>query len=198
MHNTRAANDLCSRLYKLVDKDIVVDRVSNRTTNDTNGKRQGRDGGNQVIRANDGGDDGRGDYNATDSKTRNDENAVYGTQIIQACCCKGATACCHETRRNEQEDAVTAAELGEQPQHDACADEDGEADWHASQADADGVVAVYVEGLGGPEEQHGEEVCAGDEGDNEREEEDAWLFFNAAGKHGVLGAVDFPEDESDE
>ena len=60
-------------------------------------------------------------------------------------------------------------EGGEQPKHDHRSREDAESNGQASNADADGILTVDVEGLGGPEEEDGEEVGARDEGDDERE-----------------------------
>lgn len=57
---------------------------------------------------------------------------------------------------------------------------------------------VHVEGLGWPEEEHGEEVCAGDKGDDQCESEDARVFLEAGGEHGPFRAVNLPEGETDE
>ncbi len=90
-----------------------------------------------------------------------------------------------------------AAEDAEEPEDYARACEDRKANGDAADTDADGVVAVDVEGLSGPEHNHTEEVGATYESDDEGEGEDAWFLLEARRKHRVFRAVDFPDAEGD-
>ena len=55
----------------------------------------------------------------------------------------------------------------QQPKNDASSCQDSKADRKTPNSDSDGVVSVDVKRLGRPEHQHGEEIGAGDEGDDE-------------------------------
>jgi len=151
---------------ELVVKNIIIGGIPNRTTDDTNSKRESGDRGNEIIGTDDSGDDGSWDDDASDAETGDDEDSIDSVEVIQAGGGKGAAAGSHHAGGNDHEGSVIASEYREEPEDNAGTGEDGETDGHAADADADGVVAVDVEGLGGPEEEDGEEVCAGDEGDD--------------------------------
>lgn len=89
-----------------------------------------------------------------------------------------------------------ASEDAEEPQDHTGTGQDAETDGDTADADASGIVAVDVEGLRGPEHDDGEEVCAGDEGDDESEAEDSGFLLQPVGEHGVRGSVHFPEEET--
>ena len=72
-----------------------------------------------------------------------------------------------------------APEDGEEPEDYKGAGEDREANWYAADTNADGVLPVDVKGLGGPEEEDGEEVGARDKGDYKSEKEDTRVLFEA-------------------
>ena len=91
-----------------------------------------------------------------------------------------------------------ASEDGEEPENDACTCEDGETDGHAAKTYTNWIVAVDIEGLSGPEEEDREEVCAGNEGDDQGESEDARIFLQSVREHGPFCTINFPEGESDE
>jgi len=57
------------------------------------------------------------------------------------------------------------------------------------------VLAVHVEGLGRPEAQHGEEIGAADEGDDESEGEDPRRLLEARGEHWVFCKLGFVDNE---
>jgi hypothetical protein len=85
----------------------------------------------------------------------------------------------------------------EKPQNYTGANHDSETDGNAANADANGVMAVYVERLCGPEHDNREEVRAGDEGDYKRQPENARLLLQAAWKYRIVCTVDLPEGERD-
>jgi hypothetical protein len=58
-----------------------------------------------------------------------------------------------------------ASEDAEEPEHDDGTGKDAKADGETTNADANGVMAVDVEGLCWPEHDDREKVGAGDEGD---------------------------------
>lgn len=103
----------------------------------------------------------------------------------------------HQNGRDDHELLVVAAEDAQKPEHDASAGQDAEADGDAADANADGILAVDVEGLRGPEHEDGEEVGAGDEGDDEGQGEDARVLLEPGGKHGEFGKLGFPDAEGD-
>ena len=105
---------------------------------------------------------------------------------------------CHYAGACDHQFTIVAAEYAEEPEDDDGAGEDAEADGEAADADADGILAVNIEGLGGPEEEDGEEIGAGYKGYNEREDEDARGLLQARGEHGVGGEFGFPYAEGDE
>ena len=104
----------------------------------------------------------------------------------------------HDDGRDDHQFAVVAAEDAKEPEHDAGTGQDAEADGDTADADAGGVVAVDVEGLCGPEHDDGEEVGAGDEGNDQRQGQNARLLLQAGRKHGEFGKLDFPDGEEDE
>ena len=183
-------------LLHLAEEDVVVGRVADRAADDADGERERRNRRDQVVRADDRGDDRGWDNNAADPEPGDDEDAVDGVDVVDACCGERSAAGCHHARGDDHEPLVTAAEDREEPEHDTGTCEDGEADGETAESDANGVVAVDVEGLRGPEEEDGEEVGARDEGDDERQGEDAGVLLQARWEHGVLRTVDLPDAEA--
>lgn len=57
--------------------------------------------------------------------------------------------------------------LREQPKDDTGASQDRKPDWEATDSNTNWVVAIDIESLRGPEEEHREEIGAGDESDHE-------------------------------
>ena len=59
-------------------------------------------------------------------------------------------------------------------------------------------MAINVEGLSGPEHDDGEEVCAGDEGDDQSQGENPRFLLQTRWEHGEFGEFDLPDREGDE
>lgn len=59
-------------------------------------------------------------------------------------------------------------------------------------------MAVDIESLGGPKQQHGEEVGTGDEGDDQSEGKDARRLLQAGREHGIWCKFGFPSNEGHE
>lgn len=87
---------------------------------------------------------------------------------------------------------------GDQPKDNAGARQDREPYWKSSDADTNWIMAVHIEGLSGPEHEDAEEVGAADEGDDERQGEDAGVLSQTFREHGVLCAIGFPQEETDD
>ena len=109
------------------------------------------------------------------------------------------------------------AEHGKKPENDARSSENRESDGNTADADPNRVVAVDVECLCGchtnisvtlsnfsreakltPEHDDREEVGSRDEGDDEREAQDARILSQTLGKHRILRPERFPEEEADQ
>ena len=180
------------------DEDVVVCGVADGAADDADGEGQGGDGGDQVVGADDGRHDGGGDDDAADAQAREHEEAPHLVEVIRGGRGQATAAGRHQHGRDDHELLVVAAEHAEQAEHDAGAGDDGQADGEAADADADGVVAVHVEGLRRPEHDHRDEVGAGDEGDDEGKGEDERFLLQPGWEHGVLGPVKFPGAEDHE
>ncbi len=68
-------------------------------------------------------------------------------------------------------------EHAEQPKHNKSACQNTESNGQTSDSDTNWVLAVDVKRLRGPEEQDGEKVCSGDEGDDKRKDEDTGVLL---------------------
>ena len=88
-----------------------------------------------------------------------------------------------------------ASKNTEKPKNDESASQDTKANWQTSDSDTNRVLTIDVECLCGPEKQDGEEVGSRDEGDDQRQDEDARILFETSGKHGKLGEFPFPDEE---
>jgi len=86
----------------------------------------------------------------------------------------------------------------EEPKHNHSTSQDTESNRQSSNADADWILTVHIEGLGRPEEQDGEEVGAGDECDDEGQDQDTGCLLQAGREHGEFGEFGFPDTEGDE
>lgn len=73
-HHNAANVVLCQR-HKLGHEDIIVDGVADTATHDADGQSESGNGGNQVIGADDSGDNRSGNNNATNPKTSQDEQS---------------------------------------------------------------------------------------------------------------------------
>lgn len=88
-----------------------------------------------------------------------------------------------------------AAENAQQPKYDAGSCQDTESDGETSDAHTDWVMAINIESLGGPEHEDGEEICAGDEGDDESQGESTRILLESRWEHGEFGKLGFPDAE---
>lgn len=104
----------------------------------------------------------------------------------------------HHNRRRNHQLLAPAAEQAQQPQHHAGTRQDTEADRQPSQADSDRVMAVRVVRLRRPEHDEGEEVGAGNEGDDKRQGQGTRGLLQPTGKHGEPGELDLPHDKGDD
>ncbi len=91
-----------------------------------------------------------------------------------------------------------STEHAQQPKYDASAGQDTESDGDTANAHADWILAVNVERLRGPKHENGEEVCAGDESDDESQGENTRILLETGGEHGEFGKLGFPHTEGDE
>ena len=179
------------------DEDIEVDGVADCAADDADRERQRRDGSDQVVRADDRGHDGRGHHDAADPQPGEDKKPPQLIEVVGGGCGETATAGCHEDAGDDHEFFVVAVGA-EEPENNAGAGEDAKAKGEATDADADGIVAVDVEGLRWPEYQNAEEVRPGDECDDEDQGKDSRLSLQAGREHWVLGAIGFPDAEDSE
>ena len=61
----------------------------------------------------------------------------------------------------------------QKPQNNASTGENGKADWDASNADTNGILAINIEGLRRPEEDHGKEIGTANKSDDQGKKQDA-------------------------
>lgn len=87
-----AADVLDSIWHEFLDKDIVVGRVADGTTDDADGQRKGGDGGDEVVGADDGGHDRGWDDDTANAETREDQEAPDFVEVIDTCDGEGAAA----------------------------------------------------------------------------------------------------------
>lgn len=87
------------------------------------------------------------------------------------------------------------SENAQKPKDYDCTCQDTKTNGQTSDAYAHRILAVYVEGLRWPEEEHGEEVGAGDEGDDEGQGKNTGCLLQTSWEHGVFGEFRFPNHE---
>ena len=87
-----AADVLDSIWHEFLDKDVVVDRVADGTTDDADGQRKGSDGGDEVIGADDGGHDRGWDDDAANAETCEDQEAPELVEVVDTGDGEGAAA----------------------------------------------------------------------------------------------------------
>ena len=88
----RATNVVRSHGDELVEEDVVVDAVADGTANDADGEGESGDGGDEVIWANDGCDDGGGNDDAADSETCENKEAPELIEVVNATNSEGSAA----------------------------------------------------------------------------------------------------------
>lgn len=110
----------------------------------------------------------------------------------------GALTSSHNDTAHDHQLPVMTTEETKQPEYDNSTREDCEPDWQTSDPNAYWIVAVYVESLRGPEQEHREEVGARNACDDQRKDEDTWALLYACWEHGVWGEFCLPDDKGDE
>jgi len=95
---------------ELRDEDVVVDGVADGTADDPDGEGQCRYGGDEIVGANDGGDDGRWDDDSADTETTDDEKRPRDVDVFAGQTCHGASACCHEDAAHDHQFLVSSSE----------------------------------------------------------------------------------------
>ena len=143
-------------------------------------------------------DDRSWNHNAANTETSQNQQTPECAEVVNAAYSKSATACSHENGGDDHELLIVTAENRQQPEYDAGTSQDREADWQTTDANTNGVMAVNVESLCGPEHEDGEEVGAADEGDDQCQSQDAWILPQSLWEHRVLGAIRFPDAKGDE
>jgi hypothetical protein len=87
-----ATDILDSIWHKFLDKDVVVGRVADGTTDDADGQRKGGDGSDKVVGADDGGHDRGWDDDAANAETCEDQEAPELVEVVDAGDGEGAAA----------------------------------------------------------------------------------------------------------
>jgi hypothetical protein len=124
-----------------------------------------------------------------------DEETPNFVEIVGVGDSEAAAASCHKDGGYNHEFLVVAAQDAEEPEHNAGPGEDGEAYGDATDTNTNGIMAVDVEGLSGPEHDNGKEAAARDKCDDEGESEDSGFLLQTSWEHGILGSIDFPKAE---
>lgn len=151
---------------EFVVENIVIGCIPDCAANDTDCECESCNCGDKVVRTDDSGDDACWDDYTADAQTSYDEDAINGVKIVETGSSKSTTTGGHHAGRDDHEHSVPAAEDGEKDKNDTSSSENTKTDGHATEANLDGVVAVHIEGLRGPEQEDREEVGARDEGNH--------------------------------
>lgn len=115
--------------------------------------------------------------------------------FCKSCIYLASLTSCHENTADNQELLVVSAENAKKNKHDAGSRQNTKTDRQAANANLHGIMAIYIERLGRPEHENGEEVCARDECDDEGENESTRLLVETLWEDGVFGVVCFPDDK---
>ena len=151
------------------------------------------------MRADELGDDGTGDDNTSNTKGGDDDDAVNCREVVGASDGHGARACCHHPGEEDHEVFYSALGDGNEYQCYDSASDDAEAHRHGAQADPDGFVAPDIKDLSRIEEEHDEEVGAGEEGDEQDADHGAFVLGeDLRGQHGIFGKFGFVDEEGDD
>lgn len=104
----------------------------------------------------------------------------------------------HQNRRDDQELSIVAPEHAQKPQDNKSTDQDAKSDWKTTNTTSDRVMAIHIVRLSRPEEDDGEKIGSGDEGDDERHGQDPWVLPETAWEHRIFGTPQFPGHECNE
>jgi hypothetical protein len=83
---------LCGVGDELVDEDVVVDAITDGAADHADGEGEGCDGSDEVVGADDCGDDGGGDDDTADPEAGEDEDAPEGVEVEAVGACECTTA----------------------------------------------------------------------------------------------------------
>lgn len=168
------------------------------------------------VWADDSGDDRRWDDNTADTDAGKDEETPDLVKVVDAG--DGETSAswrwlvlgylsqannikrvlltsCHQDRRDNQQLLVMTSEHTKQPKHNKSSCQDTKSNRQPSDSDANRIMSIDIKCLRGPEEQDGEEVGSGYEGDDEGRDENTGVLLEASGKHGEFGEFPFPDEK---
>lgn len=95
---------------ELVVEDVVVSGVTNSSTDDTDSQSESSDGGNEIVRTDDGRDNRGGNDDSTNTETGNDENSINGVQVVQSGCCKSSASRSHHYAGTDHQSSVVTAQ----------------------------------------------------------------------------------------
>lgn len=137
---------------------IVISREPNRTPNIPDRQRNCSNCRDKIARAADLRNDTAGDDHTAYTKSREHDNHVHDIQIIGRRDTYGPAESSHHRGSTYHDHLDLAARERDEDQGDNGAADDSEADREGAQADANGVAAVDVVYLGGPEQEENEEL----------------------------------------
>ena len=106
-----------------------------------------------------------------------------------------ALTCGHDHRADNHQCTIVPLQRGQKPKHNEGARQDAESNRQASDADAYRVLTIHIERLSRPEQQHGEEVGATDERDDERKPQYPRRLLQSRRKHGIFCPFPFPDEK---
>lgn len=106
--------------------------------------------------------------------------------------------CSHEAARDKHEHSYLSLRPTEENEYNARAGQDGKSKGKIADANLSSVMSIRIVRLSGPEENDGEEVGAGDEGNDESQQEDPGFSGNGPWKHGEFGKLPLVDDKGEE
>jgi len=93
---------------KLIIEDVVVSRIPDGTSNDSDGQCKSRDGCDEIVGTDNSRNDRCWDNDSTDPKPSYDKNSIHGIQVVESGSGKSSTPSSHhDTRANHQGSIVT-------------------------------------------------------------------------------------------
>lgn len=87
----------------LAVENVVVGRVPDGASNDTDGESESGDGRDEVVGTDNSGDDGSWNNDSADTETSNDEDWVDSVEVVRSCDGHGTAAYCHHDGRDDHE-----------------------------------------------------------------------------------------------
>ena len=159
-----AANVFSGIWDKFVDEDVEIDGVSDAAANDTDRQGKGSDSRNDVVGADDGGNDRGWDDNTPNSEPCQNQETPKLVQVVASCNCKSATSGSHEDGGDNEELTIVSTEDRQQPQDDTGSGQNTETNGNSSDPNSNRIMSIDVESLCWPEHDDREEIGTGDGG----------------------------------